>query len=620
MRMRIPRAMVFVLWMACLPLDSARAQVSGLTPPPPPPRGPQGQPAPPRDAQPVRRTGTAVVRGRVVDALTGQALPRVRVRLLAGVGGSAALTTESAGTFEFTELPGGKYYIGVSRRGYMNGTFPEPGRSLRRGAGGGLIVAEGQVMDNVTIPLYHGSAISGRLTDAFGDPLDGASVEVVRAPSGQPPQSFSNSGGVNDLGEFRISRLQPGSYYLLAVPRGGGQWGGGPDQQTTAAVPTYYPGVLSIDQAQPILVERGQTVSGMDFPVIEQAVTVITGIVLDSTGQPAIGGNVSVEGTAGWTGGGFGGGGPIKEDGSFELRLAPGDYRLSAFAAPPRSAGDSSQSGTAPRQQQMGMMRLTVGTEPISNVVINAGDGSTISGKIIFDGDAPPVDARKINVGAQGAAANGPGFGPRRANDCRTSNGGKVNADLTFTIDGVRGSCLLTIGVQDSRWQPRSAIYRSTDLLDRPIELANNQAVRDVQVTLTTRRTELSAEVTGDQGESVQDYVLLAFSTDKARRTMHRYLGIGARVSNSMPVGPTGTPPPTNPGALASLRQIRQGIITNLPPGDYFVVALDDLASDDVRDPAFFEPLLAHATRVTLRDGEPQTVQLRRLKLPGSNQ
>jgi hypothetical protein len=194
----------------------------------------------------------------------------------------------------------------------------------------------------------------------------------------------------------------------------------------------------------------------------------------------------------------------------------------------------------------------------------------------------------------------------------------KVNPDLTFTIEGVSGTCVIMAGA-DGRWHARSAIYRSADLLERGIEIQNNQSVRDVRVTFTTRNTELSAEVTGDRGETVQDYVLLAFSAEKARWTISRYMSIGVRVSNPTPVGPLNAPAPTNPGMLAAMRQIRQGIISSLPPGDYYVIALDDLSSEDTRDPTFYEPLVDHATRVTLRDGEPQTVQLRRYKLPSAS-
>ncbi len=53
-----------------------------------------------------------------------------------------------------------------------------------------------------------------------------------------------------------------------------------------------------------------------------------------------------------------------------------------------------------------------------------------------------------------------------------------------------------------------------------------------------------------------------------------------------------------------------------LPPGDYYVVALEDATIEDVHDPAFFEELVSSATQVTLRDGEPQTISLHRIKPP----
>jgi len=60
----------------------------------------------------------------------------------------------------------------------------------------------------------------------------------------------------------------------------------------------------------------------------------------------------------------------------------------------------------------------------------------------------------------------------------------------------------------------------------------------------------------------------------------------------------------------------RPGAVTSLPAGDYYVVAVDDAAFDDLQNPAFLEQLVPAATRVTLRDGEPQKVQLRRIKAP----
>jgi hypothetical protein len=615
--MRIPVAAVFVLAVG----SSAFAQQQQQ------PQSPQPARIPPRDTRPAPpRTGTGIIRGRVVDGVTGQPLARVTIRLSSGPSATATLTTESTGAFEFINLPAGRYFIGLTKRGYMGGSYPESGRTMR--SRGALMLADGQVVERITAPLYRGGAITGRLMDAYGDPMENVSVQVLRAGSGgQPPQSFS-TGNANDIGEYRVGRLAPGTYLLLATPHAVGRFDGpgGGDAPTVAPVPTYYPGVLSPDQAQPIVVERAQTLSGMDFQVIEQGVTSVTGTVLDRSGQPATGGNINIEqdsvyGNGSWSNGGS----SIKADGTFALKLPPGDYRLTAFVI----RRDSSRGGPVdpsvrPAQfddrPQMGLVRLTVGTEPLANVVIAAGVGSTISGKLTFDGDGPPPDPGRIQINAQGAGMVTTPFAFRRgSNDCRPSGSGKVNADMTFTIEGVRGTCLIYAGVQDPRWRVRSVLYRGVDLLDRPVDLSSNHDIRDVQISLTTRRTELTTDVTGDQGEPLQEYIVLAFSTEKARWTLGRYIAFNMRSATPTPMADIITRMAA-PNISSQGQTQRPSVFTTLPPGDYYVIALDDVGIDDTREPSFFEQLVPQASRVTLREGEPQTVTLHRMKMPSTGQ
>ena len=54
------------------------------------------QPIPPRDRLPPPATGTAVIKGRVVDAQAGNALPRARVRL-PGPGNRPTVLTDETG-------------------------------------------------------------------------------------------------------------------------------------------------------------------------------------------------------------------------------------------------------------------------------------------------------------------------------------------------------------------------------------------------------------------------------------------------------------------------------------------------------------------------------------------
>jgi hypothetical protein len=61
--------------------------------------------------------------------------------------------------------------------------------------------------------------------------------------------------------------------------------------------------------------------------------------------------------------------------------------------------------------------------------------------------------------------------------------------------------------------------------------------------------------------------------------------------------------------------QRRVEVMEGLRPGEYMAIALDNIESDDTRDPEILEKLAARATRITLGDGARIEVQLRRLKL-----
>jgi hypothetical protein len=52
-------------------------------------------------------------------------------------------------------------------------------------------------------------------------------------------------------------------------------------------------------------------------------------------------------------------------------------------------------------------------------------------------------------------------------------------------------------------------------------------------------------------------------------------------------------------------------IVRDLPPGDYLVAALADLDPDDLLDAAFLDKLTGFAAKVSLREGDDKTLDLR---------
>ena len=118
-----------------------------------------------------------------------------------------------------------------------------------------------------------------------------------------------------------------------------------------------------------------------------------------------------------------------------------------------------------------------------------------------------------------------------------------------------------------SDWTIKSILQGTDDLTDRVIEFRPGRDMPDVQLVLTERFTELVPQVTGNEGQSTQDYVVLAFAADADRRG--RYLEVSRFVGTFVPSlferSPAGD-------------ALRAKGLRGLPPGAYRVVALEDLS------------------------------------------
>ena len=62
----------------------------------------------------MQRGGTAAIKGLVIDGVTGNPIPRARVRLMSGPAASRSpILTDSTGAFELTGLPEGPHNLMV---------------------------------------------------------------------------------------------------------------------------------------------------------------------------------------------------------------------------------------------------------------------------------------------------------------------------------------------------------------------------------------------------------------------------------------------------------------------------------------------------------------------------
>jgi hypothetical protein len=146
--------------------------------------------------------------------------------------------TDINGAYVFENVPPGKYLAIANLTGYLSSRIPpEPEAPFDSAARGVQMAAWQQsllvdVASSQTsmhdITILRGSSLSGRVLYADGSPAIHAWVRVEHADpdakTGEPdkdhhlvPSSFENA-STNDLGQFRISGIRPGSYRVTASP------------------------------------------------------------------------------------------------------------------------------------------------------------------------------------------------------------------------------------------------------------------------------------------------------------------------------------------------------------------------------------------------------------------
>ena len=546
-----------------------------------------GQVVPPRDRPPIPTTGTGVIKGRVVDGVSGTAVARARVRL----GGSSqrpSVLTDAAGVFAFKNLPPGVFALMVDKSTYMTGRYPESGQTLRS-AGRPLVLEAGQSIDTITLAIFHGAAIAGHIIDASGDPIEFAEVRLLRLSGSGGKPSMRNSTQTNDLGEYRLGKLDPGNYLVMASGRRTGSEE--PPLPNTEPppqpVPSYYPGVTAVDQAQTIRVARGQTIGDVDITLVEDVPSVVSGTALGEDGQPlATGGFIMARATIKDmpfpvdTSGGS-----VRPDGTFRLTLAPGEYVLEARA---------NSSGGADR---MGILRVTVSGN-LDGLSIQLGQAATASGRVIFEGSSPiPPNPQQMQF--QLFSYDGMA--------CRQGRM-TMAADWTFTIDGLSGTCSAPAQTGMGAWLLKSVQINGQDLDDQPITFEPGQRLRNVQVVFTDRRAGVTFQVADDGGQTTRDYVALLFQVAKGQ--------VQPSIRSLVPppdemIALMSAMSPSRPAPIAARRESIMG----LRPGEYYAIAIDDIGSEDARDPAVVARLIPSATRVTIGDATDTPVALRRQKL-----
>ena len=612
MKRRLPTFWLFTLALA-IEASSVSGQV-GVAP------GPKSD-GPVRDRPaPLPVIGTATIAGVVRS--DGQDPRPVRRAVVEARSSEPSFRrfgiTDEDGRFELAQLPAGRYQVSISKPGYVRTYY-----GARAGHQSGLLIAlrDGQQVRDLAPTIAPGAVITGRVTDESGRPVEGTLVFVAerRLVNGVTTYGTSSanphSAVSDDRGIYRVHSIPAGSYMVLvssppAVLRGpllsvkmaptpsaviseARIAASSPTARTYA--PVFYPGVADPTAAAVVQVRAGEELGGIDFPLPLVVTSRVTGTVTRADGAPPS--NVELFALPV--------GAPVKlgiygvaladvrrakveSSGAFAIEdLPPGRYTLTA-RAPSRAVTVRGEDGVAALLDLWASAEITVSGAPIGGLSLLMQRAATISGRVVFEGATPPAPGDVVQTLLRLVAPPNPGPTIRPPS-------GAVEADRSFAIQGAAPGVYRLSGFAPgmtagrSTWTLRSVVADGRDLLDSPFEIRPGQDIGSVVATFTDRVADLSGVVIDQTGRPVSDVFVLVFSSNQA------YWQVRARR----------VPAPVRPDSSGRYR------ITALPPGEYYLAAIQSFDPEEYATPAFLEQVVPGAIKITIGEGEKKTQDIK---------
>jgi hypothetical protein len=578
-------------------------------------------------------TRTGAIAGQVVDAGTGKPVSAAIVTL-AGAGQALQrsgmhgegftlkievprVLTGGDGRFHFHGLPAGSFTVLVAKGGYEQGAS---GRRRPWGVTRPVVLTDAQRSTDVTILLWKSGAIAGRLFDESGEPAVGVQVRaLLKSVVNGRPKSAAAAEPVltDDRGHYRFSLAAPGEYMVVASarqvsvpvsivtekrallpPTGAVRPGGANVIQVGNAFhllgsgtpippppvadrlmiypPVFHPSALAPAQATVIALASGEERDAVDVQLQPVPTARVSGTVVSPSGftagiilrmMPAGFETVALEQDALAM--------PADANGTFTFPLVPAGQFSLRFAGPVTS-GDTFDSRAFVSWTNV---PITVPAADLDGVVVKLRQPLRISGRVDFQGGDPPQITAPRGMSMGITLENIEEALPRNV-------GGGATWDEGFTLFGYPGGrYLVRVADSPTGWMFKSAVLEGRDVSEEPFDFQRD--VTGLVITFTDRWSGLGGSV---QGAGAGAATVLVFPTDS-----QRWINYGS-----------------TPRRLKSARATAQGrfSIGSLPPGEYYAIAVPEEQTADWRDPKVLESLSRVATRLTIMDGEHQTIDL----------
>ena len=553
-------------------------------------------------------TGTGTLSGAVIEATSGAPIGGAKVTY--STDGNRSRTTveaDQAGRFTFAAVPAGRLFISAQKPGYTGGYY---GVQHVFSANQYFEFDPGEKVTGVVLRMWGLASLSGRVTDESGKPVPGVSVvarrlRVVAGRLATQAGSSFQAVSTNEHGRFTVGGLTPTSYVLaLVVP--------------THSVEVFYPSTLNVHESTVIELKSSEARTGLDFTLRPITSVPVSGMVDNRGSQIGLAvelvreqqptgiasdlGSVTVNADY--------------QDGSFKFpHVAPGRYIARVLKIPraSTSAGFQSMAITSsadgfsmaygPGQELLplapvsveptlyGEVPVTVGEEPVQGVRLVLQPAGRIRGRVVFSGNGDPPTVDELARSAVMVMT-------RSGHVLPAMNVGPIDANLTFATVGLPPG-MYALMVMPPRFMDPAQSGQANWLT----RWANSHITQDVQPLGPGLIQVGSTDVAVTMTFSVEPMAgIQGIVSDVTGKTLPEasvfIVDADRRVWTAGAKG-------------REVRPSRRGRYeASLSPGEYLVMA--STSAPEFWDEAdTLERLMRGATRVTLREGEKRSVDLR---------
>jgi uncharacterized surface anchored protein len=477
-----------------------------------------------------------------------------------------SVDTDEQGRFSFTGLDGGKYRLTAERQGFLRQNYGERKYS---GSGTPIIVGDGQNIKDLQLRMNPQAVITGKVLDEDGEPLANVQVRAHRYIYQQGKRVWGQvaSATSSDIGEFRLPDLQPGRYLVSTNPRNLSRnivmqpnEPLSPDPDMTYAA-TYYPSATSSATASPIDVGAGGEIRGIDIRLVKSRVWRVRGKVagIENIGNGRGRAAVQVALTPAE--------GPANgqlmttarpPDGAFEIRNVPsGSYILHAQTQ-------------ANSQMYAASMPVQVTGSHVDGLTVQLASGGDLQGKVkLVDADGQNIELKNLSVMLRSSGNEGFNFGPPAR--------GRVADDLTFTIKGVPPMkfAVNVLGIPNTCYL-KSVTFAGRDVTSEGLDLS---AGGPMEVTISAAAGQIDAMILDKDNKPVAGAVVAIIPKE---------------------------------GSTMVFTADDSGILSakGLKPGDYKLLAWEDVESGAPSDPDFIQQFEKKTKSVKLDKAGHEAIQL----------